>query len=83
MQFAHVFFASAIAAPIGGLYEEQVSASSFWLIHAAIVAGGGLALPAFGGPLRRLLSAGIGVQGTQVRGRAATAAIPFRSHCLE
>jgi POT family proton-dependent oligopeptide transporter len=59
----NVFFAAVIAGRIGGLYE-QVSASSFWLIHAAIVAGGGLALLVFGGPLRRLLSAGIGVQGT-------------------
>jgi POT family proton-dependent oligopeptide transporter len=55
----NVFFASVIAGRIGGLYEEQVSASTFWMIHAGIVAGGGLALLALGGGLRRLLSAGI------------------------
>jgi POT family proton-dependent oligopeptide transporter len=54
----NVFFASVIAGRIGGLYE-QVSASTFWLIHAAIVAGGGVALLALGEGLRRLLSAGI------------------------
>jgi POT family proton-dependent oligopeptide transporter len=55
----NVFFASVISGRIGGLYE-QVSASTFWLIHAGIVAGGGVALLARAGPLRRLLSAGIG-----------------------
>lgn len=54
----NVFFASVIAGRIGGLYE-QVDASTFWLIHAAIVGGGGVALLAFAGSLRRLLSAGI------------------------
>jgi POT family proton-dependent oligopeptide transporter len=57
--YLNVFFASVVAGRIGGLYEEQVSASTFWLIHAGVVAGGGLALLVLGGGLRRLLSAGI------------------------
>jgi POT family proton-dependent oligopeptide transporter len=54
----NVFFASVIAGRIGGLYEA-VSASTFWMIHAAIVAGGGLALLVLSPGLRRLLGAGI------------------------
>jgi hypothetical protein len=54
----NVFFACLIPGSIGGLCE-QVSASTFWLIHAGIVACGGLALLAVGGPLRRLLAAGV------------------------
>jgi POT family proton-dependent oligopeptide transporter len=57
--YLNVFFASVIAGRIGGLYEEQVSASTFWLIHAAIVAGGGFALLVFSGALRRLFAAGM------------------------
>jgi POT family proton-dependent oligopeptide transporter len=60
--YLNVFFASTIAGRIGGLYEEQVSAPTFWLIHAAIVVGGGIALLALARPLRRLLSAGIVTQ---------------------
>jgi proton-dependent oligopeptide transporter, POT family len=56
--YLNVFFASVIAGRIGGLYE-QVSASTFWLIHAAIVAGGGLGLLVFSGALRRLFAAGM------------------------
>ncbi len=53
----NVFVGSVISGRIGGLYE-QVSASTFWLIHAAIVASGGIALLLFGGALRRLFIAG-------------------------
>jgi POT family proton-dependent oligopeptide transporter len=44
----NVFFASVVAGRIGGLYEA-VSATTFWLIHAAVVASGGLALVALCG----------------------------------
>ena len=49
----NVFVSSVISGRIGGLYE-QVSAPTFWIIHAAIVAVGGVALLLFGGNLRRL-----------------------------
>jgi POT family proton-dependent oligopeptide transporter len=52
-----VFAGSVISGRIGGLYE-QVSATAFWTIHAAIVAGGGVALLLFGGLLRRLFASG-------------------------
>lgn len=53
----NVFVGSVISGRIGGLYE-QVSATTFWTIHAAIVAAGGLSLLLFGGSLRRLFAAG-------------------------
>jgi len=68
----NVFFASVVAGRIGGLYEEQVSASTFWLIHAAIVAGGGLALLLLARPLRRLLSAGFGARENRWSGTPAS-----------
>lgn len=49
-----VFVASVISGRLGGLYE-QLSAAGFWLLHAAIVAGGGIAVLALRKPLRRLL----------------------------
>lgn len=52
---ASVFVASLISGRLGGLYE-QISSVSFWLLHAAIVAGGGVAVLAFRKPLRALLS---------------------------
>jgi len=52
----NVFAGSVISGRIGGTYEH-VSASAFWLIHAAIVAGGGLGLLLAGGLLRRLFDA--------------------------
>ena len=52
---ASVFFASLISGRLGGLYE-QLSAVSFWLLHAAIVAGGGLAVLALKRPLKYLLA---------------------------
>lgn len=53
----NVFVGSVISGRIGGLYEE-VSATAFWTIHAAIVAGGGIGLLLFGGGLRRLFASG-------------------------
>jgi POT family proton-dependent oligopeptide transporter len=47
-----IFVGSTIAGRLGGLYE-QVSAGAFWLIHGAIVAGGGIVLLALAGFLRR------------------------------
>lgn len=49
------FAAGLISGRLGGLYEK-LSATNFWLLHAAIVAGGGLVLLALAGPLRRLLA---------------------------
>jgi POT family proton-dependent oligopeptide transporter len=53
----NIFAGSLISGRIGSLYE-QVDASTFWMIHAAIVAGGGIGLLLFGGLLRRLLAQG-------------------------
>lgn len=53
---ATVFLASLISGRLGGLYE-QMSSASFWLLHAAIVAGGGVAILAARRPLRHLLGA--------------------------
>jgi POT family proton-dependent oligopeptide transporter len=53
----NVFVSSVISGRIGGLYE-QVSASTFWIIHAAIVAGGGVGLLLASGALRRQFAAG-------------------------
>ncbi len=50
-----VFVASLISGRLGGLYE-QLPAMVFWLLHALIVAGGGLALLILRPPLRRLLA---------------------------
>jgi POT family proton-dependent oligopeptide transporter len=51
----NVFAGSVISGRIGGLYE-QVSAPAFWLIHAAIVTGGGVGLMLLSGRLRRLIA---------------------------
>ncbi len=52
---ATVFFASLISGRLGGLYE-QLSAPNFWLLHAGIVAGGGLAVLALRRRLHGLLA---------------------------
>jgi POT family proton-dependent oligopeptide transporter len=49
-----VFAAGIISGRIGGLYE-QISASNFWLIHAAIVGTGCVLITVFGAPIRKLL----------------------------
>jgi POT family proton-dependent oligopeptide transporter len=43
VNYLNAFFGSVISGRLGGLYE-QLSPSRFWLLHAAIVAGGGLCL---------------------------------------
>jgi POT family proton-dependent oligopeptide transporter len=53
-----VFFASTISGRLGGLYET-LSAPQFWLLHAAIVGGGGVAFLLFGVPIRARLGAGL------------------------
>jgi proton-dependent oligopeptide transporter, POT family len=52
---ATVFFASLVSGRIGGLYE-RLSPAAFWLVHAGIIAGGGVAVLVLRKPLRRLLA---------------------------
>jgi proton-dependent oligopeptide transporter, POT family len=54
VNLASVFIASVISGRLGGLYE-QVSATGFWLLHAAIVGGGGVGVFMLIRPLRYLL----------------------------
>lgn len=54
VNYLATFFASTVSGRLGGFYET-LSASQFWLLHAAIVGGGGLALLALGGPIRALM----------------------------
>ncbi len=54
INYLATFFASTISGRLGGLYET-LSPSQFWLLHAAIVGGGGIALIALGRPIRSLL----------------------------
>ncbi len=49
------FAAGLISGRLGGLYEK-LPATSFWLLHAAIVAGGGVVLLVLAKPLRALLA---------------------------
>ena len=51
-----VFAASIISGRIGGFYETM-SPTAFWLVHAAIVGGGGLAMLLAARPLRRWFDA--------------------------
>lgn len=48
------FFGSVVSGRLGGLYEH-LPAARFWLIHAAIVGGGGIGIWLVRRPLRRLL----------------------------
>jgi POT family proton-dependent oligopeptide transporter len=57
VNYLNAFFGSVISGRLGGLYE-QLTASQFWLLHAAIVAGGGLILLVLARPLRGWLEAG-------------------------
>jgi proton-dependent oligopeptide transporter, POT family len=52
--YLSIFAGSAISGRLGGLYE-QLSSAQFWLIHAAIVAAGGLLILLFASRLRREL----------------------------
>ena len=51
-----VFAASIISGRIGGFYES-LSPTAFWLVHAAIVGGGGLVMLLAARPLRRWFDA--------------------------
>lgn len=52
--FLSLFLANNIIGWLGGFYERMRPAS-FWLLHAAIAAAGGLLILIFGGMLRRAL----------------------------
>jgi len=52
--FLSLFVASNTMGWIGGLYE-QMGQASFWLLHAAIAATGGILIALFGGRLSRVL----------------------------
>jgi POT family proton-dependent oligopeptide transporter len=54
VNYLNAFAGSVISGRLGGLYE-QMTATRFWLLHAAIVAAGGLCLLILAGPLRRAL----------------------------
>lgn len=53
--YLSTFLGSTISGRIGGLYEVW-SPTRFWLLHAGIVAGGGVILWVFGNRLRRELA---------------------------
>jgi POT family proton-dependent oligopeptide transporter len=55
--YLSTFLGSTISGRIGGLYEVW-SPTRFWLLHAGIVAGGGVILLVFGPFLRRELAPG-------------------------
>ncbi len=50
-----IFLGSTISGRLGGLYEVM-SPAMFWTLHAAIVAGGGVAMLAFGRFMRRTIA---------------------------
>jgi proton-dependent oligopeptide transporter, POT family len=52
--YLSVFAGSTISGRLGGLYE-RLSSAQFWLLHAAIVAAGGLLILLFAARLRREL----------------------------
>jgi POT family proton-dependent oligopeptide transporter len=49
------FFTSIFMGRLGGFYEP-LGPSMFWLLHAAIGAGGGIAVLLFGGMLTKALT---------------------------
>jgi len=55
--FLSLFIANNLMGWIGGFYERMTPAS-FWLLHAAIAAVGGLLILIFGGRLERALDSG-------------------------
>ena len=60
--YLSIFLGSTISGRLGGLYEV-LSPTRFWLLHAAIVAGGGVILLVFAPVLRRELAPGHVVAG--------------------
>jgi proton-dependent oligopeptide transporter, POT family len=52
--YLSVFAGSTISGRLGGLYE-RLSSAEFWLLHALIVAAGGLLILLFAARLRREL----------------------------
>jgi POT family proton-dependent oligopeptide transporter len=57
INYLAVFAASTISGRLGGLYET-LSPSAFWMLHSAIVAGGGVLLLALSRPIERVLAEG-------------------------
>jgi POT family proton-dependent oligopeptide transporter len=57
--FLSLFIANNLVGWIGGFYE-QMSPEMFWLLHAAIAAGGGMSIMIFGGVIGRVLDSGAG-----------------------
>ena len=55
--FMSLFASNVLVGWIGQFYE-RMSPQSFWLMHAGIAVGGGLAIMLFGGRLRRVLDTG-------------------------
>jgi len=55
--FLSLFVANNFVGWLGGLYE-RMTATQFWLLHAAIAAAGGVCVMLFGRGLRRALQAG-------------------------
>jgi POT family proton-dependent oligopeptide transporter len=55
--FLSFFVANNFVGWIGGFYE-RISPAQFWLLHAAISAGGGISILLFGKPLGRVLGCG-------------------------
>jgi POT family proton-dependent oligopeptide transporter len=53
--YLSIFAGSTISGRLGGLYE-RLSSAEFWLLHAAIVAAGGVLILLFAPRLRRELT---------------------------
>jgi POT family proton-dependent oligopeptide transporter len=55
--YMSLFVSNTLIGWIGGFYE-RLSPAAFWALHAAIAAGGGVAIALFGSRLRRALQSG-------------------------